>query len=356
MSSPPRVVDVSDDSRHGVTPLAIHTTLGLGGPAAHAMRAVTAEEIIAGVRECVREDKPLLLLGGGSNVVISDEGFPGTVIFVRSEGWAVTYDDGEHVLVQVQAGQNWEEFTEAAVAQGWSGVECLSGIPGAAGGTPMQNVGAYGQEVAQSIESVTVYDRDEGAVRTMSGAECGFEYRNSRFKYTDRWVVLDVTFRLRADPLSGPIAYAELARTLGIEQGQRVPLKAAREAVLNLRRGKGMLLDPADPDTRSAGSFFTNPVLSASAYSELDIEPPAWPGENGIMKVSAAWLIEQAGFTRGYRRGTAAISSKHTLALTNPGAGSTADLLALAKEIRDGVHDRFGVTLHPEPVLVNCTL
>ena len=345
------MVDVSDD-----TLLATYTTLALGGPAARIVRATNAEEIIAGVQECVREDKPLLLLGGGSNVVISDEGFPGTVMLIRSEGWAVTYDDGEHVLVQVQAGQDWEEFVAATVAQGWSGVECLSGIPGAAGATPIQNVGAYGQEVSQTIESVTVYDRDEGAVSVMSAAECGFQYRNSRFKHNDRWVVLDVTFRLLADPLSGPIAYTELARSLGVQEGHRVPLEHARNAVLELRRGKGMLLDPSDPDTRSAGSFFTNPVLSAAAYTQLEVEPPAWPGEGGVMKVSAAWLIERAGFTKGYRRGPAAISSKHTLALTNPGDGTAKDLLGLAAEIRDGVHDKFGVTLHPEPVLVNCTL
>jgi UDP-N-acetylmuramate dehydrogenase len=354
------VDNVSDDSLRDLTPLATHTTLGLGGPAERVVIAANAEEIIAGVRETVREGQPLLLLGGGSNVVISDEGFPGTALLIRSTGFAVTYDDSEHVLVQVQAGQPWDEFVTETVGQGWSGVECLAGIPGAAGATPIQNVGAYGQEVSQTIDSVTAYDRESGEIATMSAGECAFQYRQSRFKHTDRWVVLEVTFRLRVDPLSTPIAYAELSRALNAAQGTRVPLEDARQAVLGLRRAKGMVLDPADPDTRSAGSFFMNPVLGAEAYATLTeragTSPPSWPGEHGVMKVPAAWLIEHAGFAKGYRRGPAAISSKHTLALTNPDRGSTKDLLELAREIRLGVHDRFGVTLNPEPVLVNCTL
>ncbi len=348
---------MSDDSRHGSTPLAAHTTLGLGGPALRTVTAASAEEIIAGVRDAVREDQPLLLLGGGSNVVISDEGFPGTALLIRSSGFAVTYDDGDHVLVRVAAGHPWDEFVAETVAQGWSGVECLAGIPGAAGGTPIQNVGAYGQDVSQTITEVTVYDRDEGAVTVFTGDECLFEYRHSRFKHTDRWVVLDVTFRLRADKLSGPIAYAELAKALSATAGQRVPLAAARETVLALRRGKGMVLDPADPDTRSVGSFFTNPVLSEAGYQTIQaMDPPAWPMPGGTVKVSAAWLIERAGFAKGYERGPVRISTKHTLALTNPGEASTRDLLKLAAEIRDGVHVQFGVQLHPEPVLINCTL
>lgn len=352
---------MSDDSRHGPTPLAVHTTLGLGGPAVRTLTATSAEEIIAGVREAVRIQEPLLLLGGGSNVVISDDGFAGTALLIRSKGFTVTYDDGEHVLVRVAAGQPWDEFVAETVAQGWSGVECLSGIPGAAGATPIQNVGAYGQEVSQTIVEVSAYDREEGVTQTFAPEECLFEYRTSRFKHNDRWVILDVTFKLLADPLSGPVAYAELARALGAGVGERVPLATAREAVLALRRGKGMLLDPSDPDTRSVGSFFTNPVLSSVGYSAMldswkGETPPTWPMPGGANKVSAAWLIERAGFTKGYRRGPVAISSKHTLALTNPGTGSTKDLLELAAEIRAGVHEKFGVTLHPEPVLVNCTL
>lgn len=352
---------MSDDSRHESTALAAHTTLGLGGPAANLVTASSAEEIIAGVRDAVREERPLLLLGGGSNVVISDEGFPGTALLIRSSGIAVTYDDGDHVLVRVAAGHSWDDFVTETVAQGWSGVECLAGIPGATGSTPIQNVGAYGQEVSQTIVEVSAYDRDEGATTTFTPEECLFEYRHSRFKHSDRWVILDVTFRLRMDRLSAPIAYAELARALSGTIGDRVSLSEAREMVLGLRRSKGMVLDPSDPDTRSAGSFFTNPVLSFSGYQAMlqktnGLEPPSWPMPGGVMKVSAAWLIEQAGFGKGYQRGPVCISSKHTLALTNPGAGNTKDLLALAAEIRDGVHEKFGVTLNPEPVLVNCTL
>lgn len=343
---------MSDDSP---STLSAYTTLGLGGPAHRLAEAHNADEIVSGVREAARDDRPLLLLGGGSNVVIADTGFPGTALLVRSTGFEVTHLE-DHVLVRVEAGQPWDELVVAIVEQGWSGVECLSGIPGAAGGTPIQNVGAYGQEVSETITAVTVYDRETGMTQAFSSQECLFEYRNSRFKHSDRWVVLDVTFRLRIDPLSSPISFAELARALGVDVGARVPLKAAREAVLELRRGKGMVLDPDDPDTRSAGSFFTNPVLSSDGYRRLAVEAPAWPGPDGVMKVSAAWLVERAGFTKGYRRGPVAISSKHTLALTNPGQGTTNDLLALAAEIRDGVLDRFGVTLHPEPVLVNCIL
>jgi UDP-N-acetylmuramate dehydrogenase len=339
---------VSDDSR---SPLSPHTTLGLGGPALRLAEARSIDEIVSAVRESVRDEQPLLLLGGGSNVVISDDGFPGTALLIRSEGWDVTHID-DHVLVRVQAGQAWDDLVLAAVESGWSGLECLSGIPGATGSTPIQNVGAYGQNVAETITEVTVYDRDEGEIRRFNDEECLFEYRNSRFKHAERWVVLDVTFRLRVDPLSAPIAYAELARKLEVPLGQRVPLRVAREAVLELRRRKGMVLDPTDPDTRSAGSFFLNPVLSG----DYPTDAPSWPGPNGTVKISAAWLIEHSGFTKGYRRGPAAISSKHTLALTNPGGGTTKDLLALAAEIRDGVYERFGITLHPEVSLVNCTL
>ena len=339
---------MSDDSR---SPLSVHTTLGLGGPAQRLTTVTSVDEIVSGVRECVRDEQPLLLLGGGSNVVIADEGFPGTVLLIRSAGWDVTHLD-DHALVTVQAGHEWDQFVLGMVELGYSGVECLSGIPGAAGGTPIQNVGAYGQEVSETITRVTVYDRDEGEVRTLTSEECLFAYRHSRFKRSDRWVVLDVTFRLRADPLSAPISFPELARRLEVPPGERVPLAAAREAVLELRRRKGMVLDPGDPDTRSAGSFFTNPLVSGGYPSNA----PAWPMPNGVVKLSAAWLIENAGFHKGYRRGPAAISSKHTLALTNPDHGTTKDLLGLAAEIRDGVLDRFGVTLHPEVVLVNCTL
>ncbi|MGW4497319.1 UDP-N-acetylmuramate dehydrogenase [Micromonospora sp. NPDC004336] len=344
--------------------LARYTTLRLGGPAGRVVAGTDADEIVRAMREAGDRDEPVLVLAGGSNVVIGDAGFPGTVVLVRSRGLRVVAEDAETVTVRVEAGEPWDDLVAATVANGWSGLECLSGVPGSTGATPIQNVGAYGQEVAETITGVQVHDRVDGTVGRIAAADCGFAYRSSIFKYSDRWVVLSVDFRLTRSPLSGPVRYAELARALGVEVGGRVPLAEARATVLRLRAGKGMVLDAADPDTRSVGSFFTNPVLDAAAYellreraAELG-EPPSWPCPGDMVKVSAAWLIDKAGFGKGHPgpEGTA-ISSKHTLALTNRGGtASTAALVELAREIRDGVHRRFGVTLHPEPVLINCTL
>ncbi|MGC4769365.1 UDP-N-acetylmuramate dehydrogenase [Micromonospora sp. DT44] len=342
-------------------PLAGYTTLRMGGPAGRIVTATSADEIIQVVQAT---DDPILVLAGGSNVVISDDGFPGTVVLVRSGGLRVLAEDADSVTVRVEAGEAWDDLIAATVRNGWAGLECLSGIPGSTGATPIQNVGAYGQEVAETITAVEVYDRLDGTRQLVPAAECGFAYRGSIFKYQDRWIVLSVDFRLARSPLSGPVRYAELARALGVEVGDQVPLAEARAAVLRLRAGKGMVLDPTDPDTRSVGSFFTNPVLDQSTYellrertAELG-EPPAWPGRDGSVKVSAAWLIDKAGFTKGHPGpGGVAISGKHTLALTNrSGTASTGDLLTLANTIRDEVHNRFGMTLHPEPVLINCTL
>jgi UDP-N-acetylmuramate dehydrogenase len=340
--------------------LGAYTTLRLGGPAGRLVTAGNQDELVASVRD---DRGPTLILAGGSNLVIDDAGFPGTVILIRIRGLAAGGDDPDWVRLTVAAGEPWDEVVAETVAAGFSGIECLSGIPGSAGATPIQNVGAYGQEVAETITSVRAYDRVTDELLTFSPAECGFAYRTSRFKHSDRWVVLSVDFRLARSPLSAPIRYAELARKLGVAIGDRVPLADARAAVLALRAGKGMVLDDGDPDTYSVGSFFTNPVLDAAAYDGLRAraeavgEPPAWPGTDGLVKVSAAWLIERSGFGRGYPRGGGvAVSSKHTLALTNRGDGTTGELLALAREIRDGVHARFGVTLHPEPVLVGCVL
>lgn len=340
------------------SPLARWTTLGLGGPADRVAVARDAEEIVQSVRSA--GDVAPLILAGGSNVVIADDGFPGLVVLVRSGGWTVVSDDGRTVELLVEAGQDWDEFVAYTVAEGLAGVECLSGVPGSAGATPIQNVGAYGQDVSEVTTMVTALDRLTDEVVEIDADGCEFAYRSSRFKHNDRWVVLSVRLRLARSPFSTPIRYAELARALGVETGAGVPLERVRDAVLKLRRGKGMVLDPEDPDTRSVGSFFVNPVLSPSAYDKMleswDGPPPsAWPGADGLVKVSAAWLIEHAGFTKGYARPGAAISGKHTLALTNRG-GTTEDLLALAREVRDGVHARFGVTLRPEPVLINCAL
>jgi UDP-N-acetylmuramate dehydrogenase len=318
--------------------------------------------IASNADELVQSPANSFILAGGSNVVVGDGGYPGTVVLVRSTGVTVREAEAESVVVTVEAGESWDAVVAQAVESGWSGIECLSGIPGSAGATPIQNVGAYGQEVAETITAVRVLDRTTGERRVMTPAECAFAYRSSVFKHSDRWVVLSVDFRLVRSSESAPVRYTELARALGVEIGRRVPLADVRAAVLALRAGKGMVLDPGDPDTRSVGSFFTNPVLDAAAYAALCEraagvgEPPSWPSPDGVVKVSAAWLIDKAGFAKGYGPGAVGISTKHTLALTHRGGGSTAELLGLAREIRDGVKDRFGVTLHPEPVLVNCEL
>ena len=312
------------------------TTLRLGGPAASFVEARTDSEVIEAARGAS------LILAGGSNVVIADEGVPGLVARIVTRG---VERDGARLTVA--AGEEWDPLVATCVAEGLQGFECLSGIPGSVGATPIQNVGAYGQEVSETVESVRVLDRETGRVEDMTPAECGFVYRGSVFKYDDRRVVLSVSFRLTESPLSGPLRYAELARKLDVPVGGSAPLSDVREAVLALRRGKGMVVDPADPDSVSAGSFFTNPILGAPPEGA-----PFWPEPDGRFKVSAAWLIEQAGFHKGYGNGRAGISTKHTLALVNRGGATTAELMALAHEIAGGVQDRFGVALHPEPVLV----
>jgi UDP-N-acetylmuramate dehydrogenase len=323
------------------------------------VEATSEDELVEAVSAADAAGHPVLVLGGGSNLVVADEGFPGTVVKVATRGLTADADadDGPScggVNVTVAAGERWDTVVAHAVEHGWVGIEALSGIPGSVGATPIQNVGAYGQEVAQTIARVRVWDRTLRGVRTFANADCGFGYRTSRFKADpERHVVLDVTFQFRQGELGAPVAYAELARTLGIEQGQRAPLAEVREAVLGLRRGKGMVLDPDDHDTWSAGSFFTNPVVDPAAVPE---GAPAWPQPDGTVKTSAAWLIEHAGFTKGHGTDRAALSGKHTLALTNRGDATTTDLLALAREVRDGVEASFGITLANEPVLVGCRL
>ncbi len=335
--------------------LAGYTTLRLGGPARTFIEAGSEEALIEQVRAADEAGEPLLILGGGSNLVVCDEGFPGTVVRVASRGVAI---DGARVTAQ--AGEEWDALVARTVAEGLSGLECLSGIPGRVGATPIQNVGAYGQDVSETITEVRAYDRRERRVRSFTAAECAFTYRHSAFKGDDRYVVLAVTFQLDETGESRPVKYAELARRLGVEQGSAAPLQDVRDAVLELRRGKGMVLDPADPDTRSAGSFFTNPVLTERELKVLAERAegfPAFPEPGGRTKTSAAWLIDKAGFAKGYARGPVRLSTKHTLALTNPGPEGTArDLLALAREIRAGVREAFGVTLVNEPVLIGLTL
>ena len=334
-----------------------HTTLRLGGPARDWVRAETQKDLIEAVRRADDAGGPVLVLGGGSNLVVADEGFEGTVVEVATRGVSPDTEDAVAcggVLVTVAAGESWDALVATAVDRGWVGIEALSGIPGSVGATPIQNVGAYGQEVSQTIAQVRVWDRTLRGVRTFAAADCSFGYRTSRFKADPgRHVVLDVTFQLPLGPLGAPVQYAELARTLGVEPGQRAPLAAVREAVLGLRRGKGMVLDRADHDTWSAGSFFTNPVVPADRVPD---GAPAWPASDGLVKTSAAWLIEHAGFGKGYGAGPVTLSTKHTLALTNRGNATTADLLALAREVRDGVESAFGIRLVNEPTLVDCHL
>jgi UDP-N-acetylmuramate dehydrogenase len=346
-----------------VTDLADYTTLGLGGPA-KTFVAVSAEaDLIDAVRAADAAGGPVLLLGGGSNLVVADDGFPGTVIFVGNRGVGYAAAGGGQVDVTVAAGEDWDDVVAAVVAEDLAGLECLSGIPGRAGATPIQNVGAYGHEVAEVITAVRVFDRLTAEVRVIAGEGCGFSYRSSLFKAAEpgRYVVLAVTFRLARDSRSMPVEYAELASELGVRMGERAGVSDVRSGVLKIRARKGMVLSSGDPDSRSAGSFFTNPVLSAERYAQVAAAAagpvPRFDAGDGRVKVPAAWLIEHAGFGKGYGApGRARISSKHTLALVNAGGATTAGLLALAREIRDGVRAAFGVTLEPEPTLVGVTL
>ena len=347
------------------SPLSGFTTLRTGGPAERVIVAESDAELIAAVAAADAAGETLTILGGGSNVVVSDDGLPGTVVLVRTRGIDVSVDACSGAWVTVAAGEPWDDLVARAVAEEWSGIEALSGIPGLTGGTPIQNVGAYGQDVADTIARVTAYDRETSRTEVIAAGDCGFGYRTSRFKSDPgRYVVLSVTFQLPLGSLSAPIGYAELASRLGVAVGERAPASEVRAAVLDLRRGKGMVLDPADHDTWSVGSFFTNPIVEASRVPE---GAPAWPssdgaaaagdGQPGLVKTSAAWLVEQAGFPRGYPEGGAArLSSKHTLAITNRGAATTSDVVSLAREIRDGVRDRFGIELIAEPVLLGCSL
>jgi UDP-N-acetylmuramate dehydrogenase len=336
--------------------LSDHTTLRLGGPARRVVDATDAATLVDAVRAADAAGAPVLVLGGGSNVVVADAGFDGVVVRVRTRGV-------EHLgggVLRVAAGEPWDPFVAACVAEGLSGLEALSGIPGSVGATPIQNVGAYGQEVAATITGVRALDRHRGAIVELTPQDCRFAYRSSAFKADPtRWVVLEVTFRPEPSGRSRPVRYGELAGALGVAVGATTGLGDVRDAVLGLRRGKGMVLDSEDPDSVSAGSFFTNPILAPDAFAALTARldggaaPPAWPEPDGRVKTSAAWLIERAGFHRGDGDPAGiAISSKHVLALTNRGAGTTAQLVALARRIAAGVWAAFGVALRPEPVFV----
>jgi len=353
----------------GVTtdaPLAPLTTLRLGGPADRLVTLDEEDDLVDAVREADAAGERLLLLAGGSNLVIADAGFPGLVVRVATRGVDRAAGEDGRVRLTVQAGEEWDALVAGAVAGGMAGIECLSGIPGSTGATPIQNVGAYGQEVSATITAVRVLDRRTGAVEDLPPQACGFAYRSSAFKGRDTHMVLAVTFSLARATVGEPVRYAELARALDVEVGAAAPLEEVREAVLRLRRGKGMVIDPEDPDSVSAGSFFTNPIVEAADYEALErraaerlgaeVRPPRFPEPDGRVKTSAAWLIERAGFSKGYGEGRIGISAKHALALVNRGGGTTAELVALASEIAGGVRDAFGVELRPEPTLVGVSL
>ncbi|ANC31214.1 UDP-N-acetylmuramate dehydrogenase [Isoptericola dokdonensis] len=385
--------------------LAELTTLRVGGPVGEYVEATTEAELIDAVRAADDAGAPLLVVGGGSNLLVADAGFDGVVVRDVRQGLDADLADScgtdgacGGASLSLPAGQDWDAFVEQAVANEWVGVEALSGIPGTLGAAPVQNIGAYGQEVSGVVASVRTWDRATGQRKTLTLSELGFGYRTSVLKRTmraagtaggadlwyptPRYVVLEVNLQMRLGSLSAPIGYGELARTLGIEVGQRAPSADVRAAVLELRGGKGMLLDGVggaaapDHDRWSAGSFFTNPIVSADDAATLPEDAPRYPVRSSVpestvgpslgavdpslVKTSAAWLIERAGFTKGFgvagEHSPARLSTRHTLALTNRGGATAQDVVTLARAVRDGVRDRFGVELEPEPVLVGLAL
>jgi UDP-N-acetylmuramate dehydrogenase len=349
--------DLSRMEQATAVALSDHTTLRVGGAARRMIITETETELIEKVRELDAAGEPLLILGGGSNLLVGDSGFDGTVIKIATRGVDEDTAACSGAVITVAAGEPWDPLVSYALERSWSGLEAMSGIPGLVGATPIQNVGAYGAEVSELISTVRTLDRSTGQLKTLFPIECGFGYRTSRFKSDPgRFLVLSVTFQLPLGSMSQPIRYPELARALGIEVGQRAPAPEVRQAVLALRTAKGMVLAEDDHDTWSAGSFFTNPLISSAQARTLPPEAPRFNQADGMIKTSAAWLIERAGFGKGYGNGAARLSRKHTLALTNRGGATAADLLSLARQIRAGVQTKFDIELVPEPVLVGCEL
>lgn len=335
-----------------MTSLAELTTLRVGGTPSLLTIAATEKEIIEAVSKADEAGVDVLILGGGSNVVVADD-FKGQVIKIANTGYENDSTVCAGAWVTVQAGHNWDDFVADCVKNGWLGVEGLSGIPGTVGATPIQNVGAYGQQVSETIAQVRAWNRETKKVDTIFAANCEFGYRTSIFKqYPNRWVILSVTFQLPLGDLSAPIKYNELAVYFNTELGHRVSAKELRTAVLTLRSGKGMLLSETDHDSWSVGSFFMNPRVS-----QVPQDAPAWPESDGRYKVSAAWLIEQAGFGKGFGLNErATLSTKHTLAITNRGTATCSDILELARHVQNGVRAKFGIELSPEARLINCAL
>jgi UDP-N-acetylmuramate dehydrogenase len=334
-----------------MTELSQYTSLRVGGPATKIVQVSTEAQIIAAIEEA--GDTPILIMGGGTNVLIADKGFEGTVIRISNNSVQAEVDACSGATLTIGAGEDWDVFVQTTITSGFAGLETLSGIPGTVGASPIQNIGAYGHEVSEFITRVRTYDRQEKAVKTFTNSECQFSYRNSLFKaHPGRYVVLDVQFQIRRGEFSDPITYLELAKKLGVELGDKAPVVATRKAVLELRASKGMLLSTEDHDSWSAGSFFTNPIISQQAADALPNAAPKWPLNDGRVKISAAWLIENAGMHKGDEVGGARISTKHVLALTNAGDATASDIAELAKRARNQVKEIFGITLEAEVNLI----
>lgn len=332
-----------------------YTSLRVGGPAKKFVEVGTEAQIIAAIEAA--GESPILIIGGGTNILVADSGFEGTVIRITSHSMQAEIDACSGATLTIGAGENWDDFVATSITRGFAGLETLSGIPGSVGAAPIQNIGAYGHEVSELITRVRTYDRQGKALKTFTNSECEFSYRNSHFKaHPGRYVILDVQFNLRIGEVSAAITYAELAKKLGIEVGEKAPVDVTRKAVLELRAAKGMLLNPNDRDSWSAGSFFTNPIVTKEIAAQLPEGAPQWPTSDGMVKTSAAWLIEHSGVHKGDSHGGARVSTKHVLALTNAGNATATDIAELAKSAQKSVFNKFGITLESEVNLIGITL
>lgn len=332
-----------------------YTSLRVGGPAKKFVQVGTEAEIISAIEAA--GDSPILIIGGGTNILVADSGFQGTVIRITNNSVQAEVDACSGATLTIGAGENWDEFVQRTIERGFAGLETLSGIPGTVGAAPIQNIGAYGHEVSEFITRVRTYDRTKKEVKTFTNLECEFTYRNSHFKsHPGRYVILDVQFNLREGETTTPITYTELASALGISVGEKAPVLKTREIVLELRAKKGMLLNPTDRDSWSAGSFFTNPIVSQDVAAQLPEDAPRWPTADGRVKTSAAWLIENSGVHKGDTHGGARVSTKHVLALTNAGNATATDIAELAKSAQKSVYEKFGINLEAEVNLIGVTL
>lgn len=361
--------------------IAQHTTARVGGPATSWIVVSDETQFTRAIADTDRTQTPLLVLAGGSNMLVADHGFPGTVVKVATQGIDVLDATASHVHIRVAAGHHWDDVVAWSVAEGLTGLEALSGIPGSTGATPVQNVGAYGADVAQTLVSIRAWDRQARRIVELSAVDLDFGYRDSIIKRTikssttdfthasPRWIVLTVDFRLTITGQTAPVRYSQLARALDLELGNHAPLEHIRSTVLQLRASKGMVLDAQDHDTWSTGSFFTNPIVSQDVADTLPADAPRFPHHEApdapdTVKLSAAWLIDHAGFHKGFGlngeagtvAGRASLSTKHTLALTNRGSATTKDLITIATLVRDGVEKAWGIELVPEPVLIGVQL